>query len=161
LQNWRNDGQKFTRKHCTKRLKPGIILIMAEIINIFTGKEIKRIKSQEEIIAELHDDMIKISQHIFDCIDEELYEIGQTPEGHNISGLELRDENLKEGRDALVIVNLLYSMLLRFKGEDHGLQKDMDRLYVKLKAMKALKRNDTEIAFEPDFITDEDYDDTT
>jgi len=132
---------------------------MAEIINIFTGKEIKRIKSQEEIIAELHDDLIQISQHLFDCLDEELYEIGKTPEGYNISGLELRDENLKEGRDALVIVNLLYSMLLRFKNEDHGLQKDLDRLYVKLKAMKALKRND--IHFEPEFIDDEDYDDTT
>ena len=132
---------------------------MGQVINIFTGKEIKRIKSQDEIIAEIHDDLIQISQHLFDCLDEEIVEIGKTPEGYNISGIELRDENLKEGRDALVLVNLLYSMMLRFKGQEHGLQKDLDRLYVKLKAMKTLKKND--IHFEPEFITDEDYDDTT
>jgi len=132
---------------------------MGQVINIFTGKEIKRIKSQDEIIAEIHDDLIQISQHLFDCLDEEIVEIGKTPEGYNISGIELRDENLKEGRDALVLVNLLYSMMLRFKGQEHGLQKDLDRLYVKLKAMKALNKND--IHFEPEFINDEDYDDTT
>ena len=132
---------------------------MGQVINIFTGKEIKRIKSQDEIIAEMHDDLIQISQHLFDCIDDELQEIAKTPEGHNIFGLEMRDENLKEGRDALVLVNLLYSMMLRFKGQEHGLQRDLDRLYVKLKAMKTLNKND--IHFEPEFITDEDYDDTT
>ena len=132
---------------------------MGQVINIFTGKEVKRIKSQDEIIAEIHDDLIQISQHLFDCLDEEIVEIGKTPEGYNISGIELRDENLKEGRDALVLVNLLYSMMLRFKGQEHGLQKDLDRLYVKLKAMKALNKND--IHFEPEFINDEDYDDTT
>lgn len=132
---------------------------MGQVINIFTGKEIKRIKSEDEIIAEIHDDLIQISQHLFDCLDEEIVEIGKTPEGYNISGIELRDENLKEGRDALVLVNLLYSMMLRFKGQEHGLQKDLDRLYVKLKAMKALNKND--IHFEPEFINDEDYDDTT
>ena len=115
---------------------------MGQVINIFTGKEIKRIKSQDEIIAEIHDDLIQISQHLFDCLDEEIVEIGKTPEGYNISGIELRDENLKEGRDALVLVNLLYSMMLRFKGQEHGLQKDLDRLYVKLKAMKALNKNE-------------------
>lgn len=132
---------------------------MGQVINIFTGKEIKRIKSEDELIAELHDDFIQISQHLFDCIDDEIHEISKTPEGHNIFGLEMRDENLKEGRDALVLVNLLYSMMLRFKGQPHGLQRDLDRLYVKLKAMKTLKKND--IHFEPEFITDEDYDDTT
>ena len=133
---------------------------MGQVINIFTGKEIKRIKSEDELIAEMHDDLIQISQHLFDCIDDELHEIGKTPEGHNIFGIEMRDENLKEGRDALVLVNLLYSMMLRFKGQEHGLQRDLDRLYVKLKAMKALNKNN-DIHFEPEFITDEDYDDTT
>ena len=132
---------------------------MGQVINIFTGKEVKRIKSEDELIAELHEDLIQISQHIFDVVDEELSEIGKTPEGHNILGLEMRDENLKEGRDALVLVNLLYSMMLRYRAHEHGLQRDLDRLYVKLKAMKTLKNND--IHFEPEFITDEDYDDTT
>ena len=50
---------------------------MGQVINIFTGKEIKRIKSQDEIIAEIHDDLIQISQHLFDCLDEEIVEIGK------------------------------------------------------------------------------------
>ena len=56
---------------------------------------------------------------------------------------ELRDERMRESRDAFVIVNLIYSLLARYIGIEHALHKDLDRLYVKIKAIHKETENDT------------------
>ena len=79
--------------------------------------------------------------------------------------MKLRDNQYRESRDMFVVINLLNALLLRFYGMEHDLQKDLDKLFVKIKDME--KRHQelfpTDIIFEPDFDLPElpeDPDDT-
>jgi hypothetical protein len=49
--------------------------------------------------------------------------------------MQFRDESFQESRDMFVIVNLINAMLNRYFFMPHALQKEMDRLYAKIKLM--------------------------
>jgi hypothetical protein len=112
---------------------------MGELIQFPTGEIITREKTEEEIIRDISESLVEISQHLFDIIDDEIDAISK----HDVNllvGIDLRDETYRESRDAFVVVNLLYALLSRYVGMEHSLHKDLDSLYIKIKAMN--KKND-------------------
>lgn len=113
---------------------------MGELIEFPTGKRLSKPRTDEEILEEVVNECVDISRHLFDIIDDEIDAISK----HDINllnGIDLRNEINRESRDAFVIVNLLYSLLARYIGIEHALHKDLDKLYVKIKAIH--KENDT------------------
>lgn len=112
---------------------------MGELIQFPTGKKLSKPRTEEEIIEEIVNECVDISRHLFDIIDDEIDAISKH-DVNLLNGIDLRDENNREGRDAFVVVNLLYSLLVRYIGIEHALHKDLDKLYVKIKAIH--KEND-------------------
>lgn len=112
---------------------------MGELIQFPTGKKLSKPRTEEEIIEEIVNECVDISRHLFDIIDDEIDAISKH-DVNLLNGIDLRDENNREGRDAFVVVNLLYSLLVRYIGIEHSLHKDLDKLYVKIKAIH--KEND-------------------
>tara|TARA_B100000902_G_C27216611_1_gene867328 strand:- start:45 stop:389 length:345 start_codon:yes stop_codon:yes gene_type:complete len=112
---------------------------MGELIQFPTGKKISKPRTEDEIIEEIVNECVDISRHLFDVIDDEIDAISKH-DLNLLNGIDLRDELNRESRDAFVIVNLLYSLLVRYIGIEHSLHKDLDKLYVKIKAIH--KEND-------------------
>ena len=112
---------------------------MGELIQFPTGEKLSKPRTEEEIIEEIVNECVDISRHLFDIIDDEIDAISKH-DLNLLNGIDLRDELNRESRDAFVIVNLLYSLLVRYIGIEHSLHKDLDKLYVKIKAMH--KEND-------------------
>lgn len=112
---------------------------MGELIQFPTGKKISKPRTEDEIIEEIVNECVDISRHLFDIIDDEIDAISKH-DLNLLNGIDLRDELNRESRDAFVIVNLLYSLLVRYIGIEHSLHKDLDKLYVKIKAIH--KEND-------------------
>lgn len=115
---------------------------MGKLIQFPTGKEIKSIKkSEEELIEEIVAELVEISQHLFDVIDDEIDAISKH-DLNLLNGIDLRNENNRESRDSYVIVNIIYAMLARYLGIEHSLHKDLDTLFVKIKAIQKDIDND-------------------
>lgn len=112
---------------------------MGELIQFPTGKKISQTKSDEDILKDAVEGLVEISQHLFDVIDDEVDAISKA-DINLLNGIDLRNEQYRESRDAFVIVNLLYALLGRYVGLEHTLHKELDRLYVKIKAIH--KEND-------------------
>ena len=55
----------------------------------------------------------------------------------------MRGAKQRESRDSYVIVNMIYAMLARYVGIEHSLHKDLDTLFVKVKAIQKEIDNDT------------------
>ena len=115
---------------------------MGDLIDFPTGRKIDKPRTDEDILEEVVNECVDISRQLFDIIDDEIDAISK----HDINllnGIDLRDERMRESRDAFVIVNLIYSLLARYIGIEHALHKDLDRLYVKIKAIHKETENDT------------------
>ena len=112
---------------------------MGDLIDFPTGRKIDKPRTDEDILEEVVNECVDISRHLFDIIDDEIDAISKH-DVNLLNGIDLRDENNREGRDAFVVVNLLYSLLVRYIGIEHALHKDLDKLYVKIKAIH--KEND-------------------
>jgi len=133
---------------------------MGELIQFPSGKKLKNEKEHfQDIVNSLVDDSVNTAQHLLDVIDDELCAMNI----EWLDGFNMRDEQYPESRDAFVIVNLIYAMLLRYTEIPHELHKDMDLLYVNIKriAQQRAEKPENEIEFEPDFNLDGDDDDTT
>lgn len=115
---------------------------MGKLIQFPTGKEIKQDKSgnHEDLIDTLSNESIEIAQHL---VHQMAAEIEYMDYGW-LQGFDIEDEQYGESRDAFVIVNMIYAMLLRYIEIPHKLQKDMDNTYIKIKKMQAkLAKEDT------------------
>lgn len=112
---------------------------MGELIQFPTGKIISKKQTDEDLLKETVEGLVEISQHLFDVIDDEVDAISKN-DINLLNGIDLRNEQFRESRDAFVIVNLLYALLTRYVGLEHTLHKELDRLYVKIKAIH--KEND-------------------
>ena len=116
---------------------------MGKLIQFPTGKEIKsQKKSEEELIEEVVNELVEISQHLFDVIDDEVDAISKH-DLNLLNGIDLRNEEARESRDAYVIVNMIYAMMARYIGVEHSLHQELDTLFVKIKAIQKEIDNDT------------------
>ena len=116
---------------------------MGKLIDFVTGKEIKRPKSEEEVMDDLLDGCIEMAQHLVACIEDEIGHLSENEKIDWLKGFNIREEKYGEARDMHVIVNLLHATFVRFLGLDHNLQQDLDNLYIKLKTMETMKKLDT------------------
>ena len=135
---------------------------MGKLIHFPSGQELKNEEEHfKSIVDSLIGDSIDTAQHLLDVMDEELADMDISW----LEGFNIRDEQYPESRDAFVIVNMIYAMLLRYSDIPHELHKDMDLLYVNIKRFAQKKseqsEEENEIIFEPDFNLDGDDDDIT
>lgn len=114
---------------------------MGKLIHFPSGKEIKGSKDEtdKEFVGEISDDGIAISQHMLDVIEDELKAIDM----YWLQGLNMREEEFVESRDAYVIINLFYALLMRYVGLEHSLHKDLNNLYIKIKKMQKVSDDTT------------------
>ena len=135
---------------------------MGKLIHFPSGQELKNEEEHfKSIVDSLIGDSVDTAQHLLDVMDEELADMDISW----LEGFNIRDEQYSESRDAFVIVNMIYAMLLRYSDIHHELHKDMDLLYVNIKRFAQKKseqsEEENEIIFEPDFNLDGDDDDIT
>ena len=135
---------------------------MGKLIHFPSGQELKNQEDHfKTIVDSLIGDSVDTAQHLLDVMDEELADMDISW----LEGFNIRDEQYSESRDAFVIVNMIYAMLLRYSDIPHELHKDMDLLYVNIKrfAQKQSEQSEeeNEIIFEPDFDIEGDDDDIT
>ena len=135
---------------------------MGKLIHFPSGQELKNEEEHfKSIVDSLIGDSVDTAQHLLDVMDEELADMDISW----LEGFNIRDEQYSESRDAFVIVNMIYAMLLRYSDIPHELHKDMDLLYVNIKRFAQKKseqsEEENEIIFEPDFNLDGDDDDIT
>ena len=135
---------------------------MGKLIHFPSGQELKNEEEHfKSIVDSLIGDSVDTAQHLLDVMDEELADMDISW----LEGFNIRDEQYSESRDAFVIVNMIYAMLLRYSDIPHELHKDMDLLYVNIKRFAQKKseqsKEENEIIFEPDFNLDGDDDDIT
>ena len=117
---------------------------MGKLIDFATGKEITKPVDQDQMVNDLLDGCVQTAQHLVACVEEEVSMLS-TEEGIGwLEGFNMREEKYGEARDMHVIVNLLHSTFVRFLGLEHELQKDLDNLYIKLKALEARKKMETD-----------------
>tara|TARA_Y100001937_G_scaffold79123_1_gene107257 strand:- start:6084 stop:6530 length:447 start_codon:yes stop_codon:yes gene_type:complete len=135
---------------------------MGKIIKFPTGEELKlsdikkkkKPETAEELGARVSNECVEVSHFLFELM-EEFIVTGQASQWETLMEMQLRNNQYRESRDFFVVVNLLNALLLRFYGIPHDLQKDLDRLFVKIKDME--KRHieavtdPNEIIFKPDF----------
>lgn len=115
---------------------------MGKLIDFVTGKEIKRPRSNDEIMDELLDGCIETAQHLVACMEDEIHHLSEEHEVGWLSGFNMREEKYGEARDMHVLVNLLHATFVRYLGLEHNLQQDLDNLYIKLKTMETMKKLD-------------------
>ena len=121
---------------------------MGKLIDFVTGKVIDQVKTNEEVVDEIVDGSIELSQHLINCLEDEIGYLATENHETWLKDFNMRSEQHGEARDMYVIINLLHAILLRYIGLEHELQQDMDNLYIKLKTlevkMNSGKDNDRE-----------------
>ena len=97
-------------------------------------------KSDEDIVHDLMEASIQTAQHLIQCVDEEIAGMVEEDGINWLDGFNITDEQYGEARDMYVLVNLLHATFTRFIGIPHELHKDIDNLYIKLKAIEAIQK---------------------
>ena len=141
---------------------------MAKIIKFPTGEEIqqraeaKQIKDEYDTLRDASNECVKSSQFLLEVLEEFILTGEVSP---SFMDMQIRDETFQESRDMFVIVNMLNALFHRYYGITHTLHKDMDKLYILIKAMDkhnsdARNKLDDkyEILFTPDDGDDDDRD---
>ena len=89
---------------------------MGKLIHFPSGQELKNEEDHfKTIVDSLIGDSIDTAQHLLDVMDEELADMDISW----LEGFNIRDEQYPESRDAFVIVNMIYAMLLRYSDIHH------------------------------------------
>ena len=93
-------------------------------------------KAMEAEYAEEHfcDDCVDTSQLILTMIEELILD----NEGSPFEGMDFRNKDSEEAKDAFVIVNLLSSMFMRYGGMKHFLHEYLDIIFMKIQAQQDL-----------------------
>ena len=122
------------------------------IIQFPTPEELSK-KDVEEMLNLASEECNGLSQHLCSVLNEEI----QTASDY-FEDTDFYNEEKQESRDIYVITNLLNAMLLRHIEIPHGLQRSLDKLYVKIKQLSQLPSQEFEVSFEPDFEFVPDFD---
>lgn len=75
------------------------------------------------------DNAVQMAHYVFDLMTVGIAEQDWVPEYRD---MEFKNPDAYEAKDVFVILNLISSMLLRYKGYSHMMQYDLDELYDKL-----------------------------
>ena len=75
------------------------------------------------------DNAVQMAHYVFDLMTVGIAEQDWVPEYRD---MEFKNPDAYESKDIFVILNLISSMLLRYKGYSHMMQYDLDELYYKL-----------------------------
>ena len=111
---------------------------MAKILKFPTKEELKhkeqaqQVKDDHAVLETASDDCIAASHFLLEVMEEFITTGEVSPD---FMDMQFRDESFQESRDMFVIVNLINAMLNRYFFMPHALQKEMDRLYAKIKLM--------------------------
>lgn len=108
---------------------------MGKLLQFPTGKEITQDEhgNHDTLVDTITQESVEISQHLIQMVAAEI----EYMQYGWLEGFDINDEQYPEARDAYVIANLIYAMLLRYIEIPHKLHKDMDKAYIKLKKMQA------------------------
>ena len=110
---------------------------MGKLIQFPTGKIISSADiehTEEEFQAHgISDDGVELSKHLVAVIEEELEVINVDW----LDGFNMSDTKTIEHKDAYVLANLFYSILVRYTNMDHLLHDDLDDLFEKIKLQQA------------------------
>ncbi len=109
---------------------------MGKIIEFPTGKVVEEPRDETEILQDYLAECTDVAQHLVLTLEDEVERLIKEDGIDWLKGFDMRSEEYAEARDMHVIVNMLHTMLVRFLGVDHRVQKDMDSLYIKLKAIE-------------------------
>ena len=124
---------------------------MGKIIEFPTGKVVEEPRDETEILQDYLAEATDVAQHLVLVMADEIERLAEEDIPW-LKGFDARNEEFPEARDFHVIVNMLHTTMVRFLGVDHRIQKDMDSLYIKLKAIE-LKQQYGEWTEEDDDIT--------
>jgi len=106
---------------------------MSNVIQFPIKPRITRMQNdiEEEYYQQMIDqeNCVEMSQYLFKIIQSALLEQDWVAE---FKSIDFNDSEKYEAQDMFVILNMIASMLLRFRGYNHMLQKDMDKLTEKL-----------------------------
>lgn len=125
---------------------------MGKIIEFPTGKVVEKPRDETEILQDYLAEATDVAQHLVLVMADEIERLSDEDDIPWLKGFDARNEEFPEARDFHVIVNMLHTTMVRFLGVDHRIQKDMDSLYIKLKAIE-LKQQYGEWTEEDDDIT--------
>ena len=125
---------------------------MGKIIEFPTGKVVEEPRDETEILQDYLAECTDVAQHLVLVMADEIERLADEDDIPWLKGFDPRNEEFPEARDFHVIVNMLHTCMVRFLGVDHRVQKDMDSLYIKLKAIE-LKQQYGEWTDEDDDIT--------
>lgn len=109
---------------------------MGKIIEFPTGKVVDKPREPKEILQDYLGECTDVAQHLILTLEDEVERLIEEDGIDWLKGFDMRSEEYAEARDIHVIVNMLHTTLVRFLGVDHAVQKDMDSLYIKLKAIE-------------------------
>jgi hypothetical protein len=133
---------------------------MAKILKFPTKDELKhkeqaqQVKDDHAILEETSDECIAASHYLLEIMEEFINTGEVSPQ---LMDMNFRDETFPESRDMFVIVNLINAMLNRYYFMPHALQREMDRLYAKIKLINQQNEESRvdledkyEVLFEPE-----------
>jgi len=109
---------------------------MGKIIEFPSGKVIDKPRDETEILQDQLAECTDVAQHLVLVMADEIERLVEDDDISWLKGFDARNEEFNEARDFHVIVNMIHTAMVRFLGVDHRIQKDMDSLYIKLKAIE-------------------------
>lgn len=109
---------------------------MGKIIEFPSGKVIDKPRDETEILQDQLAECTDVAQHLVLVMADEIERLVEDDDISWLKGFDVRNEEFNEARDFHVIVNMIHTTMVRFLGVDHRIQKDMDSLYIKLKAIE-------------------------
>ncbi len=109
---------------------------MGKIIEFPSGKVIDKPRDETEILQDQLAECTDVAQHLVLVMADEIERLVEDDDISWLKGFDARNEEFNEARDFHVIVNMIHTTMVRFLGVDHRIQKDMDSLYIKLKAIE-------------------------
>jgi len=109
---------------------------MGKIIEFPSGKVIDKPRDETEILQDQLAECTDVAQHLVLVMADEIERLAEDDDISWLKGFDARNEEFNEARDFHVIVNMIHTTMVRFLGVDHRIQKDMDSLYIILKAIE-------------------------
>jgi len=109
---------------------------MGKIIEFPSGKVIDKPRDETQILQDQLAECTDVAQHLVLVMADEIERLAEDDDISWLKGFDARNEEFNEARDFHVIVNMIHTTMVRFLGVDHRIQKDMDSLYIKLKAIE-------------------------
>lgn len=101
-------------------------------------------RRMQEIADEICEKDMEMEHFSNDCVDTSqliltmIEELILDNEGSPFEGMDFRNKESEEAKDAFVIINLLSSMFMRYGGMKHFLHEYLDIIFMKIQAQQDL-----------------------